>query len=80
MEGEFRLSGGNDMLKGKTVILGVTGGIAASKAAYLTSALVKLHMGVELYKCRGKIGSLIGGNSAGDTQNYGFSFQHIISS
>lgn len=29
------------MLKGKTVLLGVTGGIAAYKAAYLTSALVK---------------------------------------
>ena len=31
------------MLKGKTVLLGVTGGIAAYKAAALASALVKLH-------------------------------------
>lgn len=36
------------MLKGKTVLLGVTGGIAAYKAAYLTSALVKLHANVEV--------------------------------
>ena len=31
------------MLKNKTILLGVTGGIAAYKAAYLASALVKLH-------------------------------------
>ena len=36
------------MLKGKTVLLGVTGGIAAYKAAYLASALVKLHANVEV--------------------------------
>lgn len=36
------------MLKGKTVLLGVTGGIAAYKAAALTSALVKLHACVEV--------------------------------
>ena len=36
------------MLKGKTVLLGITGGIAAYKAAYLTSALVKLHAHVEV--------------------------------
>ncbi len=36
------------MLKGKTVLLGITGGIAAYKAAYLTSALVKLHANVEV--------------------------------
>ncbi len=36
------------MLKGKTVLLGVTGGIAAYKAAYLASALVKLHAAVEV--------------------------------
>ena len=36
------------MLKGKTILLGVTGGIAAYKAAYLTSALVKLHASVEV--------------------------------
>ena len=36
------------MLKGKTVLLGITGGIAAYKAASLTSALVKLHANVEV--------------------------------
>ena len=36
------------MLKEKTVLLGVTGGIAAYKAAALASALVKLHANVEV--------------------------------
>jgi len=36
------------MLKGKTVLLGVTGGIAAYKAAALASSLVKLHADVEV--------------------------------
>lgn len=36
------------MLKDKTILLGVTGGIAAYKAAYLASALVKLHAHVEV--------------------------------
>ncbi len=36
------------MLTGKTVLLGVTGGIAAYKAAMLASALVKLHAAVEV--------------------------------
>ena len=36
------------MLTGKTVLLGVTGGIAAYKAACLASALHKLHAGVEV--------------------------------
>lgn len=36
------------MLRGKTVLLGVTGGIAAYKAAALTSALVKQHANVEV--------------------------------
>lgn len=36
------------MLKGKTVLLGVTGGIAAYKAATLASALVKQHAAVEV--------------------------------
>ena len=36
------------MLQGKTVLLGVTGGIAAYKAAALASALVKLHACVEV--------------------------------
>jgi len=36
------------MLKGKTVLLGVTGGIAAYKAAALASALVRQHAAVEV--------------------------------
>ena len=36
------------MLKGKTVLLGVTGGIAAYKAAYLASALHKQGAAVEV--------------------------------
>ena len=36
------------MLKDKTVLLGVTGGIAAYKAAALASALVKQHAHVEV--------------------------------
>lgn len=36
------------MLKGKTVLLGVSGGIAAYKAAALASALIKLHAAVEV--------------------------------
>ena len=36
------------MLKGKTVLLGVTGGIAAYKAAELASSLVKLRASVEV--------------------------------
>ncbi len=36
------------MLKGKTVILGVTGSIAAYKIANLASMLVKLHCNVML--------------------------------
>lgn len=36
------------MLQGKTVLLGVTGGIAAYKAAALTSALIKQHAAVEV--------------------------------
>lgn len=40
------------MLKGKSVLLGITGGIAAYKAAYLASALVKLHASVEVVMTR----------------------------
>ena len=40
------------MLKGKTILLGVTGGIAAYKAAALASALVKQHAAVEVVMTR----------------------------
>ena len=36
------------MLKGKTVVLGVTGGIAAYKIANLASMLVKQHANVRV--------------------------------
>ena len=36
------------MLKGKTVVLGVSGSIAAYKIAYLASSLKKLHADVEV--------------------------------
>ncbi len=44
----WRIQGRNKMLKGKTVLLGVTGSIAAYKIAYLASALVKLHADVHV--------------------------------
>ena len=36
------------MLKGKTVLLGVTGSIAAYKTAYLASSLKKMHADVHV--------------------------------
>ena len=36
------------MLTGKTVVLGISGSIAAYKIAYLASALKKLHADVEV--------------------------------
>ncbi len=41
------------MLKGKTVILGITGGIACYKAAELTSLLVKQHADVNVIMTKG---------------------------
>lgn len=41
------------MLKGKTVILGITGGIACYKAAELTSLLVKQHADVHVIMTKG---------------------------
>lgn len=48
MEAEYNTGGLPVMLQGKTVLLGVTGGIAAYKAAALASSLVKLHANVEV--------------------------------
>lgn len=42
------IDGGSHMLKGKTVVLGVTGSIAAYKIANLASMLVKLHADVNV--------------------------------
>ncbi len=43
------------MLKGKTVILGITGGIAAYKAAELTSLLIKQHCDVHVIMTKGAL-------------------------
>ena len=43
------------MLKGKTVLLGVTGSIAAYKIAYLASALKKLHAEVHVLMTKNAI-------------------------
>ncbi|MFR7571829.1 MAG: flavoprotein [Blautia faecis] len=40
------------MLEGKTVLLGVTGSIAAYKIAYLASTLKKLHADVHVLMTR----------------------------
>lgn len=41
------------MLKGKTVVLGITGSIAAYKMANVASSLAKMHCDVQVYdkKC-----------------------------
>ena len=46
------------MLKGKTVVLGVTGGIAAYKSAALTSLLVKA--GAQVQPQRSAFGAFFG--------------------
>ncbi len=43
------------MLKGKTIVLGVTGGIAAYKAAEITSRLKKLNANIEVVMTQGAI-------------------------
>ena len=45
---DFNIKEDKKMLKGKTVILGVSGSIAAYKIASLASALVKLHCDVHV--------------------------------
>lgn len=48
----YKIIGDKDMLKGKTVLVGITGGIAAYKAAELTSLIVKQHANVEVIMTR----------------------------
>ncbi len=48
-------AGGSIMLKGKTVLLGVTGGIACYKAAELTSLLIKQHAEVHVIMTKGAL-------------------------
>ena len=75
------------MLKGKTVLLGVTGGIAAYKIANLASALVKLHADVNVIMTQNATNfinpitfeSLTGNKCVVDTfdRNFKFKVEHI---
>ena len=75
------------MLKGKTVLLGVTGGIAAYKIANLASTLVKLHADVNVIMTQNATNfinpitfeSLTGNKCIVDTfdRNFKFKVEHI---
>lgn len=75
------------MLKGKTVLLGVTGGIAAYKTAYLASALHKLHADVHVLMTKNAVNfispitfeSLTGNKCLVDTfdRNFQFQVEHV---
>lgn len=75
------------MLKGKTVLLGITGGIAAYKIANLASALVKLHADVNVIMTQNATNfinpitfeSLTGNKCIVDTfdRNFKFKVEHI---
>ena len=75
------------MLKGKTVVLGVTGSIAAYKIASLASALVKLHADVNVIMTKNATNfinpitfeSLTGTKCLVDTfdRNFEFQVEHV---
>ena len=75
------------MLKGKTVLLGITGSIAAYKIAYLASALHKLHADVHVLMTRNATNfinpitfeSLTGNKCLVDTfdRNFQFQVEHV---
>ena len=75
------------MLKGKTVLLGVTGSIAAYKIAYLASALKKLHARVHVLMTQNATNfinpitfeTLTGNKCLVDTfdRNFQFSVEHV---
>lgn len=75
------------MLKGKTVLLGVTGSIAAYKIAYLASALKKLHADVHVLMTKNAenfinpitFETLTGNKCLVDTfdRNFEFSVEHV---
>lgn len=77
----------NGMLKGKTVLLGVTGSIAAYKIAYLASALNKLHAQVHVLMTENATNfinpitfeSLTGNKCLVDTfdRNFQFQVEHV---
>ena len=75
------------MLKGKTVLLGITGSIAAYKIAYLASALKKLHADVHVLMTKNATNfinpitfeSLTGNKCLVDTfdRNFQFQVEHV---
>lgn len=75
------------MLKGKTVLLGVSGSIAAYKIAYLASALKKLHADVHVLMTKNACNfitpvtfeSLVGNKCLVDTfdRNFQFRVEHV---
>ena len=75
------------MLKGKTVLLGISGSIAAYKIAYLASALVKLHADVHVLMTQNATNfinpitfeTLTGNKCLVDTfdRNFEFSVEHV---
>lgn len=75
------------MLKGKTILLGVTGSIAAYKTASLASALVKLHANVHVLMTKNAVNfinpitfeTLTGNKCLVDTfdRNFEFSVEHV---
>ena len=75
------------MLQGKTIVLGVTGGVAAYKAAELTSLLVKRHANVEVIMTKNAaefispltFESLTGNRVLTDTfdRNHPYSVEHV---
>lgn len=76
-----------EMLKGKTVLLGVTGSIAAYKIAYLVSALKKLHADVQVIMTKNACNfitpitfeTLTGNKCLVDTfdRNFDFQVEHV---
>lgn len=76
-----------EMLKGKTVLLGVTGSIAAYKIAYLASALKKLHADVQVIMTKNACNfitpitfeTLTGNKCLVDTfdRNFDFQVEHV---
>ena len=76
-----------EMLKGKTVLLGVTGSIAAYKIAYLASALKKLHADVRVIMTKNACNfitpitfeTLTGNKCLVDTfdRNFDFQVEHV---
>lgn len=78
---------GIEMLKGKTILLGVSGSIAAYKTASLASALKKLHADVHVLMTKNAVNfinpitfeSLTGNKCLVDTfdRNFEFSVEHV---